>query len=77
MKPRKSISATKFMEEFPALLDKLDAEGLVITRHGRPVARILPYTQKPAALIGILKDKIRVNGGLHSTGLRWDAHDQP
>ncbi len=43
MKPVKSISVAEFKEQFPALLDKLAPQGIVITRHGRPVAKIVPY----------------------------------
>ena len=33
----------KFKERCLALLDQLDAQGLVVTKHGKPVARVLPY----------------------------------
>jgi len=69
----KSIGAAKFKEQCLALLDQLDAEGLVVTKHGKPVARVLPYERRFEPLIGSLKDKIRVHGDLLSTGVRWDA----
>lgn len=76
MKAENFIGAAKFKEQCLALLDKLDAQGLVITKHGRPVARIIPYPDNPGALIGCLKGKISVDGDLLSTGLSWDANDQ-
>lgn len=30
-------------EQFPALLDKLAPQGIVMTKPGRPVAKIVPY----------------------------------
>ena len=56
-----------------ALLDQLDADGLVITRHGKPVARVLPYDSQDADLIGSLKHKITIRGDIFSTGVRWNA----
>ncbi len=56
-----------------ALLDHLDADGLVITKHGKPVARVLPYDSQDADLIGSLKHKITIRGDIFSTGVRWDA----
>ena len=35
----KMIEAGKFKEQCLALLDDLDAEGLIVTKHGKPVAR--------------------------------------
>ena len=76
MKAENYIGAAKFKEQCLALLDSLDSSGLVITKHGRPVARVIPYPDSPGALIGSLKGKISVDGDLLSTGLSWDANDQ-
>ncbi len=70
------IGAAKFKEHCLALLDQLDADGLVVTKRGKPVARVLPYDSGEADLIGSLRDKLRVRGDVFSTGLSWDAHDQ-
>ena len=69
----KTISATKFKEQCLALLDSVGPEGLVITKHGRPVAKLLPVGADSADLIGSLKDRIEIRGDIFSTGLRWDA----
>ena len=68
-----TISATKFKEQCLALLDSVGPAGLVITKHGRPVAKLLPLGADSADLIGCLKGKIEIRGDLLSTGLRWDA----
>jgi prevent-host-death family protein len=36
------INAAKFKEQCLALLDNLDPEGIIITEHGKPVARLIP-----------------------------------
>ncbi len=72
----KEIGAAKFKEQCLALLDQLDAEGLVVTKHGKPVARVLPYNTQNADLIGSLRHKVKIRGDVFTTGIRWDADDQ-
>ena len=72
----KRIGAAKFKEQCLALLDHLDAEGLVVTKRGKPVARVLPYDSGEADLIGSLRGKLQVRGDVFTTGLRWDADGQ-
>ncbi len=72
----KTIGAAKFKEQCLALLDRLDAEGLIVTKHGRPVARVLPFETQSAALIGSLRHKVKIQGDILTTGLRWDADAQ-
>jgi prevent-host-death family protein len=67
------INASKFKEQCLALLDNLDPEGIVITKHGKPVARLIPASSDCADLIGSMKGKIRVHGAILSTGFNWDA----
>ena len=69
----RTIGAAKFREQCLALLDQLDADGLVVTKHGRPVARVLPYDRTDADLIGSLRHKVKVRGEISATGLPWDA----
>ena len=70
----KTMGAAKFKERCLALLDQLDAEGLIITKHGKPVARVLPYNREFADFIGSLRGKIEIRGDIMSTGVRWDAN---
>jgi prevent-host-death family protein len=69
----KRIAATKFKEQCLALLDEVDPEGVLITKHGRPVARLIPAGSDPASLIGSLAGKLTIKGPVLSTGLSWDA----
>ncbi|HEY5028236.1 MAG TPA: type II toxin-antitoxin system Phd/YefM family antitoxin [Candidatus Angelobacter sp.] len=67
------INASKFKEQCLAILDNLDPEGVVITKHGKPVARLIPAGSDCAALIGSMKDTITVHGDILATGIEWDA----
>ncbi len=69
----KKMGAAKFKEQCLSVLDHLDAEGVVVTKHGRPVALVLPYEEAPGERIGSLKNKIRITGEIQSTDLRWNA----
>jgi len=69
----KTIAAARFKAQCLALLDKVDPEGIVITKHGKPVARLVPVETESASLIGKFKGRIRIKGKILSTGLRWDA----
>jgi prevent-host-death family protein len=69
----KQIAAAKFKEQCLALLDEVDQEGIVITKHGKPVAKLIPFAADSAGLIGSLKDKIVIKGDILSTGEAWDA----
>ncbi len=71
-----SMGATKFKEQCLALLEKLSPEGLLITKHGRPVARVIPYPQGSADLIGSLRDQIEIRGDILSSGIAWNADAQ-
>jgi prevent-host-death family protein len=69
----KRIGAAQFKARCLALLDEVEPDGLLITKHGRPVAKLVPAGSESSALIGCLKGRIRVTGNLKSTGVRWRA----
>jgi len=71
-----TISAEEFKEQCLALLGRLDDEGLVVTKHGKPVARVVPYDQQWGDMIGSLRHKIEVRGDILSTDARWNADAQ-
>ena len=71
----KTIEAANFKEQCLTLLDDMDAEGLIVTKHGKPVARMVPYTSQ-ADLIGSLRHKVKVKGDVFTTGLQWGEHAQ-
>ena len=69
----KTIGAAQFKAECLSLLDTLTVEGLIITKHGKPVAQIIPYPRPTVDLIGSLKAKLEIHGDILATGLGWDA----
>jgi prevent-host-death family protein len=67
------INASKFKEQCLSLLENLEPDGLLITKHGKPVARLVPASLDCAELIGSMKNKIQIHGEILSTGIEWDA----
>jgi prevent-host-death family protein len=67
------ISAAKFKEQCLSLLDAPGPEGIVITKRGKPVARLIPYATTSEELLGSLKGKLHVSGDIQTTGAEWDA----
>ncbi|HLM99150.1 MAG TPA: type II toxin-antitoxin system Phd/YefM family antitoxin [Bryobacteraceae bacterium] len=68
-----TVSASKFKEQCLSLLDQVDNNGIVITKHGKPVAKLIRIESSSASLIGALKGKLKIKGDIFSTGTRWNA----
>lgn len=68
-----TIGAAQFKEKCLALLDSVTPEGIVITKHGKPVAKLIPIQSESAELLGALAGKLEIKGDILSTGSTWDA----
>ena len=83
----RTIEAAKLKEQCLELLDRLDADGLIVTRNSKPIARVVPYDRQHdvrqhddrqcADLIGSLRHKIRIRGDIMTTGLGPMRTDGP
>lgn len=71
----KKIGAAKFKEQCLSLLEKVGKDGIIITKHGKPLAKLVPIEVQSSQLIGKMKGKIKIKGNIMSTGLKW--HAQP
>ena len=70
----KSIAAGKFKNTCLKTLDDVAATKtpVVITKRGRPVAKLVPYVQ-PSRRKGLAGSVLRESGDPFNTGERWDA----
>ena len=75
----KQVGAAKFKESCLEQFNQLPPEGIIVAKHGRPVARVLPYDTSSATLIGSMAGRIAIRGDLLTTGELWEAaaDDQP
>ena len=69
----RQIAAAKFKEQCLALLEDVDPDGIVITKRGKPVAKLIPLGADSADLIGALRGKLKIKGNIMSTGIKWNA----
>jgi prevent-host-death family protein len=72
----KEVSASEFKAKCLRMLDELDAEGLVITKRGKPVAKLVPVQGESltARLYGKYRDQITIHGDIvYGTGREWRA----
>jgi antitoxin (DNA-binding transcriptional repressor) of toxin-antitoxin stability system len=69
----KTMGIAQFKQQCLALVDALDPEGIVLTKRGMPVAKVVPLGPGTEALIGAFAEKIVVHGDVLSTGEAWDA----
>ena len=69
----KYVPAARFKATCLALLDEVDPEGIVITKRGKPVAKLIPFATNSSVLIGSLAGKVRITGDVLSTGVAWHA----
>jgi prevent-host-death family protein len=74
------IPAGKFKATCLQLMDRVKHTGeeIVITKHGQPVARLVPVDKPatPHSTFGLLSDQTAIYGDIiASTGKRWDADE--
>jgi len=70
----KTISASEFKAKCLQIFDELGAEGIVIEKRGKPVAKVIPFgSADNSGLIDSMKGKIKISGDILSTGAKWNA----
>jgi prevent-host-death family protein len=70
----KTFTATEFRAKCFRILDELDHPGIVITKRGRPVAKVTPIKSVDnSKFFGCMKGKIAIKGDIFSTGVKWNA----
>lgn len=70
------IAAAKFKSQCLSLMDEVESKRkeIVITKRGRPVAKLVPVDVGTNALFGGMRGTGRVTGDIVSpTGARWNA----
>jgi antitoxin (DNA-binding transcriptional repressor) of toxin-antitoxin stability system len=70
------IGAGEFKIQCLRLIDRVAGEGteFVVTRYGRPVAKLVPYDAEPSSVFGHVAGSVLRYGDLISpVGDAWDA----
>jgi prevent-host-death family protein len=74
--PPKTVTATKFKTHCLTLLEEVrqTRQPLLVTRHGKPVAKISPYTPKRSEQLNSLKGSVLFEGDIISPlEEKWDC----
>lgn len=71
----KTMTATDFKQKCLREFEQLPREGIIITKRGVEIARVLPIDEGSSFrdLEGSMAGKIEVVGDIFSTGEVWDA----
>lgn len=66
MIPKKTIAAGKFKATCLALLDEVQTSGqeIVVTKYGKPVAKIVPIESKETESFNKLKGSVTIKGDI-------------
>jgi antitoxin (DNA-binding transcriptional repressor) of toxin-antitoxin stability system len=72
-KKTKTISASEFKAKCLQIFDHLGADGIIVEKRGKPVAKVIPIRSNNSDWIGSMKGEIQVLGDIMSTGIKWDA----
>jgi prevent-host-death family protein len=70
------VNVTNFKAKCLRYIDSVQRGGdiVVITRHGRPAAKLVPVDQGPETpWFGRARGTVREKGPLYDTGEAWDA----
>ena len=76
----RTIKASEFKATCLRLMDEVAATGeeIVITKNGRPTARLLPYRKQFGEWFGADRDRIEIIGDIISPiDLEWEAEVNP
>ena len=76
----RTMKASEFKAKCLKLMDEVAVTGeeVVITKNGRPTARLVPYREKPKTLFGIDRGKLEILGGIISPiDVEWEAESKP
>ncbi|MBI3819627.1 MAG: type II toxin-antitoxin system Phd/YefM family antitoxin [Planctomycetes bacterium] len=72
----RTIAADRFKNECLSILDNVDPDGIIITKRGKPIARLLPIRDDSGRPIRSTKNRIIINGDIYSTGVKWNAESR-
>lgn len=70
------IQAGKFKAECLKIMVEVQStkKGVTITKHNKPIAKLVPFEEKNLPLFGIMKGTMHIKGDLiQPIGEEWDA----
>jgi prevent-host-death family protein len=73
----RTVPAGQFKARCLRLMDEVRStrEPVLITKKGRPVAKLVPAESQPEDIFGCLKDEIKIVGDIESPIVPWEEWD--
>jgi len=71
-----SVPATEFKAHCLSLLERVrqSRRPLIVTKHGRPVVKVVPFPTPRRAILGFSKGTVKILGDIVApTGERWEV----
>ena len=75
----KTMNAARFKATCLQVLDQVaqTGHGVVVTKRGKPVARVVPMVNRPDRIVGAMKAEIAFHGDIITPlGAEWEALKQ-
>jgi len=75
----RSISAGKFKAAYSRIMDEVRDKhcSFVITKHSKPVAKVVPFEEKEPRFFGKMKGSLKIKGDVvASVNEKWNACSQ-
>ena len=72
----KTVSAAEFKAKCLDILDQVadNRQSVVVTKRGKPVARVVPMVNRPERIVGSMKGEIEIRGDIVSPiDVAWKA----
>lgn len=79
-KSPRTMTASEFRAKCLKLMDEVAESGeeVVITKRGKPVARLAPHRKRPVTWFGIDRGKLKIVGDIISPiDVEWEAETDP
>ena len=76
----RTMKASEFKAKCLQLMDEVAHEGseIIITKHGKPVSRLVPYREFPKSLFGAGRGRMKIVGDIISpVDVEWQAEVNP
>ena len=76
----RAMKASEFKAKCLKLMDEVAETGeeIIITKNGKPVAKLAPYRERPQSWFGRDKGKLRILGDIISPiDVKWEAESDP
>lgn len=72
----RTMNATDFKATCLRVLDTVaeTRQGVVVTKRGKPVARVVPMVNRPDDIVGAMRGTIKIHGDIIGpVGVKWKA----